>query len=731
MFQLTRYFSIASLAAIVAAAGLLGQVYQRAALDDLTELGEQNNIALSAVLANSLWHDFVPLLRASRELDTAALRDSGHTRHLRDAIIAHTRGLSVVKVKAYDLEGRTVFSTEPAQIGEIKQGNRGFQQARAGSPASEITHRDSFSAFEQTIVDRDLVSSYIPVRRSATGPIEAVFEVYDDITPHLGHIAQTQRKVMLTVAGVLCALYAALFLIVKRADRVIRGQASQLEGHLAALQDARETLEARVRARTAELAATNHQLTEEMAERRRTEAALQQARDVAEAASRAKSQFVANMSHEIRTPMIGVLGMTELLLQSGLDAQQRELARTAYDSGLQMMDIINDILDFSKIEAGKLKLELIEFDPRALVEGVRDMVSQQAKAKGLDLRCSMAPELPRSLRGDPTRLRQILVNLAGNAVKFTAAGAVSIDASLVPQPALEPPDLPSDSRAVRLRLTVSDTGIGMSRETQSRLFQAFTQADESMTRRFGGSGLGLTICRQLVGQMQGEIGVDSEPGQGARFWFTVELQPGLEMASSSRPVAMPEAALALALAPSPALALAPAPAPANFDKGERMPDRAPAAAAATVRPSVSAGASDGPSPPALPPLHAHLLLAEDNPVNQAVARRILTGFGCTVEVVDDGAKALEAVQRSRFDGVLMDCQMPVMDGFTATVAIRAWEALEASRRPLLIVALTANAMADDRSACLAAGMDEHLSKPYRRDQIHAMLSRLLHKAEHA
>ncbi|MBP8307001.1 MAG: response regulator [Burkholderiaceae bacterium] len=713
MFRLIRYFSIASLAAIVVAAGLLGQVYQRAAVQDLTELSERNNIALSGVLANSLWHAFVPLLQASHELDTAALRDSAHTRLLRETIVEHTRGLSVVKVKAYDLEGRTVFSTEPSQIGELKLTNRGFQQARAGTPASEITHRDSFSAFEQTIVERDLVSSYIPVRRSADGPVEAVFEVYDDVTVHLGHIAQTQHKVMMTVLGVLGALYAVLYLIVRRADRVIRGQASQLTGHLAALQDGRDTLEARVHSRTAELAATNRQLTDEIAERHHAEAALQQARDVAEAASRAKSRFVANMSHEIRTPMIGVLGMTELLLQSGLDAQQRELASTAHDSGLQMMDIINDILDFSKIEAGKLKLELIDFNPRSLLEGVRDMVALQATAKGLDLRCSVAGDLDRTLRGDPTRLRQILVNLASNAIKFTASGSVLIEAANVPRCAAGAPSPGSDRDLVGIRFTVSDTGIGMSREAQSRLFQAFSQADESTTRRFGGSGLGLAICHQLVGLMQGEIGVDSEPGRGSRFWFSVDLQPGMQPATHTEEESVPAGAPAAAPAAAHLAASAAAPQAARLAE--------PAGAASNMVQATHA------TP--LPPLRAHLLLAEDNPVNQAVARRILTGLGCTVDVVDDGEKALAAVQRTDFDGVLMDCQMPVMDGCAATEAIRAWEAGEPSRRPLVIIALTANAMADDKAACLAAGMNEHLSKPYRRDQIHAVLERLLPRTE--
>jgi signal transduction histidine kinase/ActR/RegA family two-component response regulator len=721
MFQLIRYFSLASLAAIVVAAALLGQVYQRAAVQDLSELAEQNNTALSAVLANSLWDAFAPVLRASPDMDAAALRDSAHTRHLRQEILAHARGLSVVKVKVYSLDGRTVFSTEPKQIGEDKSGNKGFQAARSGTAVSEMSHRDSFSAFEQTIVDRDLLSSYVPVRRSADGPVEAVFELYEDITPHLGHIEATQRKVMLTVGGVLSALYAVLFLIVKRADRMIRGQASQLKGHLAALQDARETLEERVRSRTAELAETNRQLTDEIAERQRTEAALQQARDVAEAASRAKSRFVANMSHEIRTPMIGVLGMTELLLQSDLGAHQRELAQTAYDSGQQMMEIINEILDFSRIEAGRLKLETVEFQGRALVEGVRHMVAQQAETKGLDLQCTVAPGLDRMLFGDPTRLRQVLLNLVSNAIKFTATGGVSIEATLVPKPAAAGASSGQPDDRVRACFMVSDTGVGISREAQSRLFESFSQADESMTRRFGGSGLGLAICRQLVGLMQGEIGVDSEPDQGARFWFTVDLGVATALPSTHGAATHVTAAHVTA-APTTADRLT-GPASNGQDLTAAQKVTAPAFAPPP--------AASHPSANPLPPLNAHLLLAEDNPVNQLVARHMLTGFGCTVEVVDDGEKALEAVQRTRFDGVLMDCQMPVMDGCTATVAIRAWEAGDPSRQPLVIVALTANAMAEDRAACLAAGMDEHLSKPYRRDQIHATLQRLLPRKEAA
>jgi len=268
---------------------------------------------------------------------------------------------------------------------------------------------------------------------------------------------------------------------------------------------------------------------------------------------------------------------------------------------------------------------------------------------------------------------------------------------------------------------VSDTGVGISREAQSRLFESFSQADESMTRRFGGSGLGLAICRQLVGLMQGEIGVDSEPDQGARFWFTVDLGVATALPSTHGAATHVTAAHVTA-APTTADRLT-GPASNGQDLTAAQKVTAPAFAPPP--------AASHPSANPLPPLNAHLLLAEDNPVNQLVARHMLTGFGCTVEVVDDGEKALEAVQRTRFDGVLMDCQMPVMDGCTATVAIRAWEAGDPSRQPLVIVALTANAMAEDRAACLAAGMDEHLSKPYRRDQIHATLQRLLPRKEAA
>ncbi len=676
MFRLTRYFSITSLVAVALVAALLGHAYQRAAIADLSELTEANNQALSTVLANTLWPEYGDHLTKASALSADALRDHPLTVALRRAIVEKTRGLTVVKVKIYDLSGRTVFSSEARQIGEDKSANAGFRRARDGHPASEISHRDRFSAFEQQIENRDLVSSYIPVRRAPEAPVEAVFEVYDDVTPHLEHIARTQREIVGAVVFLLALLYGVLFLIVRHADRLIRRQALMLEQHVDALRESHETLEHRVNARTHALAVANRSLSDEVETRQRIAQELAAARDRAEAASQAKSRFVANMSHEIRTPMIGVLGMTELLLASPLSPEQAELARQAMASGQQMMAVINEILDFAKIEYGKIEIESIAFEPRTLLEETRDALASLARAKGLDLVIDVDPALPARLIGDPTRIRQVLLNLGSNAVKFTERGVIRIE---VRPERREAPGAQTDSAAVTpgmpVVFAVQDTGIGIDPTARERLFLPFSQADDSTTRRFGGTGLGLAICRELVDRMGGEIGVDSESGAGSRFWFRLPL--GVASAAE------------------------------------------PARAAAAPKTDLDAPAA------ALAPLNARVLLAEDHPINQAVARKMLASLGCQVQVAGDGQAALAAFREGDFDLVLMDCQMPVMDGFEATREIRAWEALHAGGRRVPIIALTANAMAQDRQACLDAGMDGHLGKPYRREQMHEAIAPFL------
>jgi signal transduction histidine kinase/DNA-binding response OmpR family regulator len=383
------------------------------------------------------------------------------------------------------------------------------------------------------------------------------------------------------------------------------------------------------------------------------------AREAAEAASRAKSQFLANMSHEIRTPMNGILGMAELLLDTPLSERQRRYLETLYRSGESLLDIINDVLDFSKIEAGKLELSPSDFSLRATLGEVSDTFAERASRKGLMLDREVAADVPDALNGDVVRLRQILNNLIGNAIKFTEKGGVSLAVAKMP------------GESPRLHFSVRDSGIGISATDRALIFDAFAQADVSHTRRYGGTGLGLSISKQLIELMGGRLGLDSTPGIGSSFWF--------------------EAPFALASAPP--------------------------AEPSTARASHT-----------LPRLHGHVLLAEDNDVNQTVARAMLESFGLRVSSAENGLQALEAVAVQRFDLVLMDCQMPELDGFEATRRLRLREqernGVEAAQR-LPILAVTANAVEGDRERCLAAGMDAYLSKPFRQAELHAALLRWL------